>query len=69
MGTDNYRNSNEVFAKIYVYSTSKKAKTFKIKGYKFTLNMKQYTKLINAKNTGKTVQYKIKTNKLKKTKI
>ena len=69
LGTDTYESSNNASAKIYVYSTSKNARTFNIKGYKFTLTLNQYTKLINAKNTGKTVQYKIKTNKLKKQKF
>lgn len=69
LGTDNYKNSSVSSAKIYVYSTSKKARTFNIKGYKFTLPLNKYTKLINAKNTGKSVYYKIKTNKLKKQKF
>ena len=59
----NYLGKGVGKAKLYVYSTSKKARTFNVKGYKFTLSQNQYKKLINAKNTGKTVRYIIKTNK------
>lgn len=59
----NYKSSVTGKAKLYVYSTSKKARTFNIKGYKFTLNVKQYSNLVKAKNTGKTIFCKIKTNK------
>ena len=69
MGTDYYQTSKTSSSKIYVYSTSKNARTFKIKGYKFTLTDNQYAKLINAKNTGKSVYYKIKTNKIIKQKF
>ena len=58
-----YKKSKTSSSKIYVYSSSKKGRTFNIKGYKFTLTQNQYNKLINAKNTGKTVRYTIKTNK------
>ena len=60
---NNYKSSVTGKAKLYVYSTTKKARTFNVKGYKFTLTQNQYKKLINAKNTGKTVGYNIKTNK------
>lgn len=60
---DHYKGSKVSYSKIYVYSSSKNARTFRLNGYKFTLNQYQYNKLINAKNTGKTVSYTIKTNK------
>lgn len=60
---DHYKKSKTSQNKAYVYSSSKNARTFKIKGYKFTLTQNQYNKLINAKNTGKKLIYKIKTNK------
>ena len=63
IGNDHYKNSKTSSSKIYVYSSTKKDRTFSVKGYKFTLTQNQYNKLINAKNTGKTVGYNIKTNK------
>ena len=63
VGNDHYNDSKTASSKIYVYSSSKKARTFSVKGYKFTLTQNQYNKLINAKNTGKTVSYNLKTNK------
>ena len=60
---DYYKKSQTSKNKVYVYSSSKNARTFKVKGYKFTLTQNQYNKLINAKNTGKTLFYKVKTNK------
>lgn len=63
IGNDHYKDSKKSSSKIYVYSSSKNARTFSVKGYKFTLTQNQYNKLINAKNTGKTVGYNIKTNK------
>ena len=58
-----YRKSKISENKAYVYSSSKKARTFTIKGFKFTLTQDQYNKLINAKNTGKKLIYKVKANK------
>ena len=58
-----YKKSKISQNKAYVYSSSKKARTFSIKGYKFTLTQNQYNKLFNAKNTGKKLIYNIKTNK------
>lgn len=60
---DHYKKSKTSKNKVYVYSSTKNARTFKIKGYKVTLTQNQYNKLINAKNTGKTVRYLLKTNK------
>ena len=50
-------------AKLYVYSISKKSRTFKIKGYKVVVSVDKYNKLINAKNTNKLVSFKFNTNK------
>ena len=58
-----YKKSKTATSKLHVYSCSKKARTFAIKGYKVTLNQKQYNKLINAKNTNKLVCFQVKTNK------
>lgn len=58
-----YKKSKISKNKVYVYSCSKKTRTFSIKGFKFTLTQGQYNKLINAKNTGKKLIYKVKTNK------
>lgn len=60
---NNYKSSATGKAKLFVYSTSKKARTFNIKGYKFTMSVNQYSNLVKLKNTGKTKIYKIKTNK------
>ncbi len=63
IGNSHYKCSKTSTSKIYVYSSTKNARTFSVSGYKFTLTQNQYNKLINAKNTGKTVTYAIKTNK------
>ena len=60
---DRYSSSPTGKGKLYVYSTSKKARTFKIKGYKIVVPIKKFNKLVNAKNTNKIVCFKIKTNK------
>ena len=63
IGNGHYKDSKKSSSKIYVYSSSKNARTFSVKGYKFTLTQNQYNKLINAKNTGKTVRYTLNTHK------
>lgn len=63
IGNDHYKDSKVSSSKIYVYSSSKNARTFRVNGYKFTLSQYKYNKLINAKNTGKTVSFAVKTNK------
>lgn len=60
---DHYKDSKVSSSKIYVYSSSKNARTFNINGYKITLTQNQYNKLINAKNTNKMVYFEVKTNK------
>lgn len=60
---DHYKKSKISENKAYVYSSTKNARTFNIKGYKFTLTQYQYNNLINAKNTGKKVIFKVMTNK------
>ncbi|WP_292745919.1 Ig-like domain-containing protein [Methanobrevibacter sp.] len=65
--TATFKSSNHytktVKSKIYVYSTSKKARTFSIGKYKVTLSLNQFKKLVNAKNTNKLVAFEVKTNK------
>ena len=61
--SDKYSSSVTGKGKLYVYSTSKKARTFKIKGYKIIVPIKKFNKLVNAKNNNKIVYFKIKTNK------
>ena len=60
---NNYKNSKSDNAKLFVYSTSKKARTFKVKGYKIVVPVNKYNKLVIAKNTNKRVLYEIKTKK------
>ena len=60
---NNYKNSKTGKAKLFVYSASKKARTFKVKGYKIIVPLSKYKKLVEAKNTGKSVSYYIKSNK------
>ena len=60
---ENYKSSVTGKAKLYVYSTSKKARTFNLKGYKIVVPVTKYKKLVNAKNTKKGVSYELKTNK------
>ena len=59
----NYLDKGVGKAKLYVYSTSKKARTFNVKGYKIVVPLSKYKKLVTAKNTNKPVFYEIKTNK------
>ena len=65
--TATFKNSNHytktVKQKVYVYSTSKKSRTFKIKSYKVVVPVKKYIKLVNVKNTGKFIYIPLKTNK------
>lgn len=61
--TGNNYNSKSAKSKVHVYSTSKSARTFKIGKYKYTLALSKYKKLVNAKNTGKTVSFELKTGK------
>lgn len=63
IGNDHYKDSKTASSKIYVYSSSKKARTLNIKGYKVTLTQNQYNNLIKAKNTGKTISYTLNTHK------
>lgn len=60
---DKYSSSVVGKAKLYVYSTSKKARTFKIKNYKVVVPVNKYIKLVNVKNTGKFIYIHLKTNK------
>ncbi len=66
---ENYKSSVKGKAKLYVYSTSKKARTFKIKSYKVVVPIAKYKKLVNAKNTGKPYYVDIKTKKYFKQKV
>lgn len=54
--------------KLYVYSTSKKARTFKVGKYSIVLSGARYLKLINAKNTNNKIFFEINTNKFIKQK-
>ena len=60
---DKYSSSVVGKGKLYVYSTSKKARTFKIKNYKVVVPVNKYIKLVNVKNTGKFIYIHLKTNK------
>ena len=60
---NNYKNSKTDKAKLFVYSASKKARTFKVKGYKIIVPLSKYKKLVEAKNTKKLVLYEINTKK------
>lgn len=60
---DKYSSSVVGKGKLYVYSTSKKSRTFKIKNYKVVVPAKKYIKLVNMKNTGKFIYIHLKTNK------
>ena len=65
--TATFKNSNHytktVKQKVYVFSTSKKSRTFKIGKYKTVLSKNRYIKLVNAKNNGKGVFFELNTNK------
>ena len=52
-----YKSSEASRAKAYVYGCLKKDRTFHIRGYKITINMNKYNKLIDAKNTGRGVSF------------
>ena len=65
----NYYSSPIGKGKLYVYSISKKARTFKIKGYHVVVPIKKYKKLINAKNINKAVTFEIKSKKYIKQKV
>ena len=60
---ENYKSSQTGKAKLYVYSTSKKARTFNMGKYKVVLSTYKYKKLVKAKNTNKKVDFTVKTNK------
>lgn len=60
---DKYSSSVTGKGKFYVYSTSKKARTFKIGKYKTVLSKNRYIKLVKAKNTNKAVFFELNTNK------
>ena len=60
---DKYSSSVIGKGKFYVLNTAKKARIFKIKGYKTVIPINKFKKLVNAKNSGKTLIYKVKTNK------
>ena len=60
---ENYKSSETGKAKLYVYSTSKKARTFNMGKYKVVLSLDKYKKLVKAKNTNKMVYFTVKTNK------
>ena len=55
--------------KLYVYSTSKNARTFYIKGYKVVVPVNKYKGLVNAKNTGKWYYLHLKTSKYVKQRV
>ena len=59
----NYKDTGVGKGKLYVYSTSKSARTFKIKNYKIVVSLAKYKKLVNAKNTNKLIYLELKTNK------
>ena len=69
MGDENHNPSTTKKSKIHVLSTSKSARTIKIKGYKVVIPLDKYKKLINAKSNGKTYVYKHNTKKTIKQKV
>lgn len=68
-GDENHNPSTTKKSKIHVLSTSKSARTIKIKGYKVVIPLDKYKKLINAKTNGKTYVYKLNTKKTIKQKV
>ena len=68
-GGKNHNPSSANKGKIHVLSNSKTARTISIKGYKVVIPMDKYKKLVNAKNTGKTLSYKLDTKKTIKQKV
>lgn len=65
----NYMDTGTGKAKLHVYSTSKNARTFNVKGYKIVVPVSKYNKLLNAKNTNKLMIFEFKTNKYVKQKV
>ena len=59
----NYWDTGVGKAKLYVYSTSKKARTFNIGVYKVVVPISKYKNLVNAKNTGKRVCFQLSAKK------
>lgn len=62
--SENYKYAGVGKGKLYVYSISKKARTFKIKKNSYVLPVSKYKKLVNAKNTNKLVEFTLKTGKV-----
>ena len=69
MGDENHNPSSTKKSKIHVLSTSKSARTIKIKGYSVVIPLDKYKKLINAKNNGKTYVFKLNTKRTIKQKV
>ena len=69
MGDENHNPSTTKKSKIHVLSTSKSARTIKIKGYSVVIPLDKYKKLVNAKNNGKTYVFKLNTKKTIKQKV
>ena len=69
MGDKNHNPSATKKSKIHVLSTSKSARTIKIKGYKVVIPLDKYKRLVNAKYNGKTYVYKLNTKKTIKQKV
>lgn len=61
--TGNNYYSKSATSKVYVYSTSKSARTFTNGKYKYTLSLSNYKKLVNGKNTHKMIYLELKTGK------
>lgn len=55
-------------AKLHVYSITKKARTFSLKGYKTTISEDRFKKLVKAKNTNSMASFEVGTNKYVKQK-
>lgn len=69
MGDENHNPSTTKKSKIHVLSTSKSARTIKIKGYSVVIPLDKYKKLVNAKNNGKTYVFKLNTKRTIKQKV
>ena len=69
MGDENHNPSSTKKSKIHVLSTSKSARTIKIKGYSVVIPLDKYKKLVNAKNNGKTYVFKLNTKRTIKQKV
>lgn len=61
-------NTKSATSKVHVYSSSKSARTFSVKGYKTVVPLSKFKKLVEAKNTKKPTFYELKTNKIIKQK-